>query len=68
MTGKTLFSLPIPRRLLRGGQRESRIGYANLSLNAGYQLPPLSFGLTESFSRGDNTVLDVTTPLLEPQG
>ena len=45
----------------------SRIGYANLALNAGYQLPPLSFGLTESFSRGDNTVLDVTTPLLEPQ-
>ena len=49
------------------GSGESRIGYANLALNAGYQLPPLSFGLTESFSRDDNTGLDTTTPLLGPQ-
>ena len=44
-----------------------RVAYANLALNAGYQLPPLSFGLTESFTRGDSTVLSVTNPLLEPQ-
>ena len=45
----------------------SRVAYANLALNAGYQLPPLSFGLTESFTRGDNTDLNVDNPLLEPQ-
>ena len=33
----------------------SEIGFANLLLNAGYQLPPLSFGLTDSFVRDDNT-------------
>ena len=51
----------------QAGSGESRIGYANLALNAGYQLPPLSFGLTESFSRDDNTGLDMATPLLGPQ-
>ena len=51
----------------QAGSGESRVGYANLALNAGYQLPPLSFGLTESFSRDDNTGLDATTPLLGPQ-
>jgi opacity protein-like surface antigen len=51
----------------QAGSGESRIGYANLALNAGYQLPPLSFGLTENFSRNDNTGLDTTTPLLGPQ-
>jgi hypothetical protein len=33
----------------------SQIGFANLVLRAGYQLPPLSFGLTDSFVRDDNT-------------
>ena len=33
----------------------SEIGFANLLLNAGYQLPLLSFGLTDSFVRDDNT-------------
>jgi len=33
----------------------SQIGFANLVLHAGYQLPPLSFGLTDSFVRDDNT-------------
>jgi hypothetical protein len=43
------------------------IGFANLVLNAGYQLLPLSFGLTESFIRDDNAAQDATTPLLRPQ-
>ena len=50
----------------QAGSGESRVGYADLVLNAGYRLPPLSFGLTESFSRDDNTGLDTTTPLLGP--
>ena len=33
----------------------SQIGFANLVLHGGYQLPPLSFGLTDSFVRDDNT-------------
>jgi hypothetical protein len=33
----------------------SQIGFANLVLRAGYQLPPLSVGLTDSFIRDDNT-------------
>jgi putative beta-barrel porin BBP2 len=45
----------------------SEIGFANLILNAGYQLPPLSFGLTDSFSRDDNTAQDAQTSLLRPQ-
>ncbi len=32
-----------------------QIGFADLVLRAGYQLPPLSFGLTDSFVRDDNT-------------
>ncbi|HEY1249015.1 MAG TPA: hypothetical protein VGE97_08520, partial [Nitrososphaera sp.] len=44
----------------------SEIGFANLLLNAGYQLPPLSFGLTDSFVRDDNTaqLLDASFALL----
>jgi hypothetical protein len=44
----------------------SEIGFANLLLNAGYQLPPLSFGLTDSFVRDDNTAqaLDASFALL----
>jgi hypothetical protein len=34
---------------------ESTFGFTNLSLNAGYSLPRLSFGLTESFVRDDGT-------------
>ena len=45
----------------------SEIGFANLILNAGYQLPPLSFGLTDNFSRDDNTAQDAKTSLLRPQ-
>src|SRR5215510_7505638 len=33
----------------------SEIGFANLVLQAGYQLPSLSFGLVDSFVRDDNT-------------
>ena len=51
----------------QAGSGEGRIGYANLALNAGYQLPPLSFGLVENFFRGDDTAVDATTPFLEPQ-
>ena len=66
--GQNFFSLAnTTNAFYQAGNGESRIGYANLALNAGYQLPPLSFGLTETFSRGDNTGLDATTPLLEPQ-
>jgi hypothetical protein len=43
------------------------IGFANLVLNAGYQLLPLSFGLTESFIRDDNAAQDATISLLRPQ-
>ena len=43
------------------------IGFANLILNAGYQLLPLSFGLTESFIRDDNAAQDATISLLRPQ-
>jgi hypothetical protein len=43
------------------------IGFANLILNAGYQLRPLSFGLSESFIRDDNAAQDATIPLLRPQ-
>jgi Putative beta-barrel porin 2 len=44
----------------------SQIGFANFLLNAGYQLPPLSFGLTDSFVRDDNTaqLLDASFALL----
>lgn len=34
---------------------ESNFGFANASLNAGYRLPRLFFGLTESFVRDDET-------------
>lgn len=34
---------------------DSNVGFANLSLNAGYRLPRLFFGLTESFVRDDET-------------
>ncbi|MGE3541769.1 MAG: outer membrane beta-barrel protein [Candidatus Tectimicrobiota bacterium] len=50
----------------------SQIGYANLSLNAGYQLAPFSFGLSDRFTRDDSgqssslTVPDTTAPLLRP--
>jgi len=44
-----------------------QIGYANLVLNAGYQLLPLSFGLTDSFIRDDATAQDATISLLRPQ-
>jgi len=43
-----------------------KIGFANLVLNAGHQSPPLSFGLTESFLRDDNTAQDTTVSLLLP--
>jgi hypothetical protein len=43
------------------------IGFANLTLNAGYQLLPWSFGLTENFTRDDNAARDATTSLLRPQ-
>jgi hypothetical protein len=45
---------------------DSQIGFANLILSAGYQLPPLSFGLTDSFVRDDNTaqLLDASFALL----
>ena len=45
----------------------SEIGFANLVLNAGYQLLPLSFGLTESLIRDDNTAQDAAISLLRPQ-
>jgi opacity protein-like surface antigen len=45
----------------------SQIGFANLVLNAGYQLLPLSFGLTESFVRDDGTAQDATSSLLRTQ-
>jgi opacity protein-like surface antigen len=44
-----------------------QIGFANLVLNAGYQLLPLSFGLTDSFIRDDSTWQDATSPLLRAQ-
>src|SRR5262249_37615517 len=40
----------------------SQFGYANLLFNGGYQLPPLSFGLSDSLVRGDSSVQDATTP------
>jgi opacity protein-like surface antigen len=43
------------------------IGFANLTLNAGYQLRPLSFGLTEHFIRNDNTEQSAAISLLRPQ-
>ena len=45
---------------------ENQIGFANLVLRAGYQLPPLSFGLTDNFVRDDNTaqLLDPSFALL----
>jgi hypothetical protein len=43
------------------------IGFANFILNAGYQLPSLSFGLTESFIRDDNAAQDATISVLRPQ-
>ena len=43
------------------------IGFANLIFNAGYQVRPLSFGLTDSFIRDDNTAQSATTSLLRPQ-
>jgi hypothetical protein len=43
------------------------IGFANLVLTAGYQLPSLSFGLADSFIRDDNAAQDATTSLLRPQ-
>jgi len=43
------------RAFYQARTERSRIGFANLLLNAGYQLPPLSFGLTDSFIRDDNT-------------
>jgi len=46
---------------------QSHIGFANLVLNAGYQLLPLSFGLTDSFIRDDNTAQDATSSLLRTQ-
>ena len=49
----------------------SEIGFANLILQAGYQLPSLSFGLTDSFVRDDNPsqlqARDASFALLEPQ-
>jgi opacity protein-like surface antigen len=45
----------------------SQIGFANLVLNAGYQLLPLSFGLTESFVRDDGTAQDATSSFLRTQ-
>ena len=49
----------------------SEIGFANLILQAGYQLPSLSFGLTDSFVRDDNAsqlqARDASFALLEPQ-
>lgn len=41
-----------------------QIGFANLVLNAGYQLLPLSFGLTDSFVREDSTAQDARSSLL----
>lgn len=38
------------------------IGFANLFLNAGYRLPRLSFGLSNSFVREDNTALNRSLP------
>jgi hypothetical protein len=43
------------------------IGFANLIFNAGHQVRPLSFGLTDSFIRDDNTAQSATTSLLRPQ-
>src|SRR5215475_310910 len=49
----------------------SQIGFANLILQAGYQLPSLSFGLTDSFVRDENTsqlqARDASFALLGPQ-
>jgi opacity protein-like surface antigen len=43
------------------------IGFANFILNAGYQVRPLSFGLTDSFIRNDNTEQSAAVSLLRPQ-
>jgi hypothetical protein len=43
------------------------IGFANFVFNAGYQLLPLSFGLTDSFIRDDNTAQNASISLLRPQ-
>ena len=40
---------------------ESRVAYANLALNAGYELPRLSLSLSESFIRSDD-VQDASSP------
>jgi hypothetical protein len=49
----------------------SQIGFANLILQAGYQLPSLSFGLADSFVRDENTsqlqARDASFALLGPQ-
>ena len=55
------------RAFYETGTDRVRFGFANLALNAGYQLPPLTFGLTESFIRDDTTAQSATTPLLTAQ-
>jgi Putative beta-barrel porin 2 len=54
------------RAFYQARTERSQIGFANLVLRAGYQLPPLSFGLTDSFVRDDNTaqLLDPSFALL----
>lgn len=46
---------------------DSEIGFANLALNAGYQLSQLSFGLSDNFIREDNTTRDISVSLLRSQ-
>ena len=56
---------------IRRVPQASQIGFANLYPQAGYQLPSLSFGLTDSFVRDDNTAQlqarDASFALLGPQ-
>jgi predicted porin len=64
-TGRSFISLAnTVRAFYQTRTDSSQFGFANLSFNAGYELPPWSFGLTDRFQRDDGTAQSATAPLL----
>lgn len=68
--GQNFVSLANSLRAFYQTRRDrTEVGYTNLALTAGYQLPPWSFGLSESFVRDDDSFQDdETLPNFRTQG